>query len=34
MTAPANHLEHMTVQRMKRVGDPHLQAGRANTLCI
>jgi hypothetical protein len=32
MTAPADYLEHMTVQRMKRVGDPHLQAGRADTL--
>ena len=33
MTAPADHLEHMTVQRMKRVRDPHLEAGRADTLC-
>ena len=33
MTAPADHLEHMTVQRMKRVCDPHLEAGRANTVC-
>jgi hypothetical protein len=33
MTTPADHLEHMTVQRMKRVRDPHLEGGRANTLC-
>ena len=33
MTATADHLEHMTVQRMTRVCDPHLEAGRADTLC-
>jgi hypothetical protein len=33
MTAPADHLQHMTVQRMKRVRDPHLEAGRTDTPC-
>ncbi len=33
MTAPADQVECATVQRMKRVRDAHLEAGRTNTIC-
>jgi hypothetical protein len=33
MAAPADHLEGAAVQRVKRVRDPHLEAGRTNTAC-
>jgi hypothetical protein len=34
MTAPADQLKGVAVQRMKRVRDPHLEASRADTPCI
>jgi hypothetical protein len=32
MTAPADQVECATVQRMKRMRDAHLEAGRTNTI--
>jgi hypothetical protein len=33
VTAPADHLEHPAVEWMKRMRDPHLEAGCTNTAC-
>jgi hypothetical protein len=33
MSLPADQLEHAAAQRMERMSDPHLLAGRTYTAC-